>query len=426
MLGGEHRRVAPKTYIVVGRSRDCDLHLDDPTVSGRHARLEWRGRHILVQDLGSANGTFVDGERIETKEIRPGADLRFGRQPFPWSAKAVREFLRRGASDTVLGVSIPGRRFICGSCGTRGLMPAGFSGGVLRCGACGQRLTVSKPKTGWLRAVSTMVTIALLGVGAFLLWKKLDDGTLRTAAERLGLPHPEASRAGSPQEASIRVHTLSKVLSALDATDRTTRNTAARIAAADEGTFRVEQVARIWSHVRGEWRYVNDPRGDEYFAKASETIDNEYIGDCDDFAIVLVSMVTAIGGNARLVMMDGPQGGHAYAEVCLPEDSDTVRSRLSTHYRRNRDRNVGRQRVSSIHYRPGMSAPAPEGNDVPVAVGECQVWLNLDWNAGVPGGAYEPEQWAVAIYPNGATETLAPAGAAGDEVPLPTEVGSPP
>mgnify|MGYP002030960631 CR=1 FL=1 len=95
--------MAPKPYIVVGRSRDCDLILDDPTVSGRHARMEWRGKNIVVQDLGSANGTFVDGEAIETKEIRPGADLRFGRQPFPWSAKTVRDFLRAGGTDTVLG-----------------------------------------------------------------------------------------------------------------------------------------------------------------------------------------------------------------------------------------------------------------------------------------------------------------------------------
>ena len=411
--------MAPKTYIVVGRSRDCDLLLDDPTVSGRHARLEWRGKRILVQDLGSANGTFVDDEPIEVAEIRPGADLRFGRQPFPWSAKTVREFLRRGGSDTVLGVSIPGRRFICGSCGTRGLMPSGFTGGVLRCGACSQRLTVAKPKSRWGRAVGTTLTLAALGVGGFMLYQKLDDGSLRSAAERL-MPDPEIARAGSPQEASIRIHTLPKVLAAFDASAPVTRNAAARIAAADEGPFRVEQVARIWSHVRGAWRYVNDPRGDEYFARASETIDNEYVGDCDDFAIVLVSMVTAIGGNARLVMMDGPQGGHAYAEVCLPEDSDTVRDRLSTHYRRNPDRHVGGQQVRSIHYRPGLI-----GGSTPVA-DACGVWLNLDWNAGVPGGAYEPERWAVAIYADGHTETLAPAADPADPAAPPTQVGSPP
>ena len=39
------------------------------------------------------------------------------------------------------------------------------------------------------------------------------------------------------------------------------------------------------------------------------------------------------------------------------------------------------------------------------------MWLNLDWNARVPGGPYGHEYWAVAIYPDGRTETLAPSGA---------------
>jgi hypothetical protein len=40
---------------------------------------------------------------------------------------------------------------------------------------------------------------------------------------------------------------------------------------------------------------------------------------------------------------------------------------------------------------------------------DCPIWLNLDWNSNVPGGAYEPEAWAVAIYSDGHSETLAPA-----------------
>ncbi|HJL02427.1 MAG TPA: FHA domain-containing protein [Polyangiaceae bacterium LLY-WYZ-15_(1-7)] len=383
--------------IVVGRSRDCDLVLKDPTVSGRHARLAWEGDKILLEDLGSANGTFVGGKRITREHIRPGDEVRFGRAPLRWSESALRPFLRKGGKDTILGESIPGRRFICGSCGTRGVMPPGFKGGVLRCGACGQRLIVSQPGPRWPRFV--MTSLALAAAAALLIWvvRGVETNPIREAAERLGLPDPGSTAASSPQEASIRIHTLDRVVAAIDTSVPATRNAAVQIAAQDEGPFRVEQVARVWSHVRSEWRYVNDPRGDEYFATASESIENGYVGDCDDFAIVLVAMLQAIGGDARLVMMDGPQGGHAYAEVCLPEDSDTVRDRLSRHYRRNPDRNLGRQRVSAIHFRPGH---------------ECPVWLNLDWNAGVPGGAYEPEQWAVAIYPDGRTETLAPAGSA--------------
>jgi hypothetical protein len=72
------------------------------------------------------------------------------------------------------------------------------------------------------------------------------------------------------------------------------------------------------------------------------------------------------------------------------------------HYQRNWDRYLGRERLTNIHFRSST---------------ECQVWLNLDWNARVPGGPYGREYWAVAIYPDGRTETLAPSGGAPPEEP---------
>jgi hypothetical protein len=218
-----------------------------------------------------------------------------------------------------------------------------------------------------------------------------DSGAFGTAAERLGLSSGR-TRSQSEQEDSVRVHTAPRVVAAIDYENPLTRNTAVRIAAEDDGPFRIEQVARIWMQVRSEWRYVNDPLGREYFATASETIENGYAGDCDDFAIVLASMVTAVGGDARVVMMDGPAGGHAYAEVCVRSDARDVAQRLSKHYRN--ERHVGGQRIEQIHFRSSDA---------------CGVWLNLDWNAGVPGGGYGAELWAVAIYPDGRTETLTPA-----------------
>lgn len=396
-------------YIVVGRSDDCDLVLTHPSVSGRHARLCWRGRQILVEDLGSANGTYVDGERVSRAEARPGSEVAFGHATLDWTDGRLKAFLRRGArGDTLIGERIPGRRFLCGSCGARGVMPPGFSAGRLRCATCGVRLEVgrgSRARTLLAALAAAAATVAVaLGV---VLWR---DGAsadaVRRAAERL-VGDRSGAPAASAEERSIQRSVAPAIAAAIDVSSPATRNASVRIAAQDEGPFRVEQVARIWSHVRAHWRYVNDPHGDEYFAPASQTIENGYAGDCDDFAIVLASMVEAIGGEARVVMLDGDQGGHAYAEACIKGEPQEVAQRLSVHYQRNWDRYLGRQELENIHFR---SSP------------ECPVWLNLDWNARVPGGPYGRELWAVAIYPTGRTETLAPAG--GDDAPRPEEPGS--
>ena len=248
----------------------------------------------------------------------------------------------------------------------------------------------------WLPVVAA--TAATLGIGFGLIaWAagpSFENGPFHEAAERLLRSTEDTRGAQSSHEASIRVHTSTRVASAIDSTNPITRNSAVRVVAHESGAFRVEQVAHLWTHVRGHWRYVNDPQGGEYFAAASETIANDFAGDCDDFAIVVAAMVSAVGGRARIVMMDGPDGGHAYAEACIPDPPEEVARRLAQYYRQTGDRRLGQQRVDLVHFRSSV---------------DCPVWLNLDWNAGVPGGSYMPEAWAVAIYPNRETETVAPA-----------------
>jgi hypothetical protein len=224
---------------------------------------------------------------------------------------------------------------------------------------------------------------------------------VRQGGERVVAMFQTLRPASTDQEAYIRARLASRVRDAIDPTDPTTRDTAVQIAARQQGTFRVEQVAAIWSYVREHWRYVNDPHGREYFARASETIRNGYAGDCDDFAITLAAMVGAIGGEARVIFMEGPRGGHAYAEACIREDNPTtVATKLARFYGRNWARYASGPRRQIAFRRSD----------------DCPVWLNLDWNARVPGGDYEPEQWAVAIYPDGHTEALAGAGPAGSAV----------
>jgi hypothetical protein len=193
----------------------------------------------------------------------------------------------------------------------------------------------------------------------------------------------------------VSAKTAQLIAKAITPLDSVTRNTAVKIAARTEGPFHVEQVAEIWNAVRGSWRYVNDPVAHEYFATARETIDNGYVGDCDDFATTLTSMILAIGGKARIVIMDGPEGGHAYAEACVQGEPQKVAAALIKHYRSRWSRYLaGRSVPKAIAFR---SSP------------DCPIWLNLDWNSVVPGGAYQPEKWAVAVHDDGSRAVLAPA-----------------
>ena len=77
-LGGE-RRFEGASPLTIGRAPDVDLILTDPEVSRRHARLETHGKYVYVRDLGSSNGTFLNGRRITSAiEIRPGDEIDIG------------------------------------------------------------------------------------------------------------------------------------------------------------------------------------------------------------------------------------------------------------------------------------------------------------------------------------------------------------
>jgi pSer/pThr/pTyr-binding forkhead associated (FHA) protein len=63
----------------VGRSPDCDIFLDDVTVSRHHAVLSSRGDAFVIEDQGSLNGTFVNRHRVESAELEDGDELQIGK-----------------------------------------------------------------------------------------------------------------------------------------------------------------------------------------------------------------------------------------------------------------------------------------------------------------------------------------------------------
>ena len=67
--------------LVVGRGSEADLRINDPGVSRRHAEFRVTGRdvpHVTVFDLGSTNGTLVDGHRVPEAELFDGTTVRIG------------------------------------------------------------------------------------------------------------------------------------------------------------------------------------------------------------------------------------------------------------------------------------------------------------------------------------------------------------
>jgi len=63
----------------VGRHPGADIILDDVTVSRRHAEFLRSGRTFQVKDLGSLNGTYFDGERIDRSVLTDGSEVQVGK-----------------------------------------------------------------------------------------------------------------------------------------------------------------------------------------------------------------------------------------------------------------------------------------------------------------------------------------------------------
>jgi pSer/pThr/pTyr-binding forkhead associated (FHA) protein len=69
-----------KRPITIGRASICDLTLEDDFISSRHLRISMQSDGYVVEDLGSTNGTWVEGERLsEPVLIKPGVRIKMGR-----------------------------------------------------------------------------------------------------------------------------------------------------------------------------------------------------------------------------------------------------------------------------------------------------------------------------------------------------------
>src|ERR1044071_5360017 len=92
--------------MLVGRAPTCDVPVFDPTVSRRHAELSLVAGGVKVTDLGSANGTFVNGEKITDRTVRGGGGVPFGKVVFKMQDSAPPRPIPAGIGGAPAGATI--------------------------------------------------------------------------------------------------------------------------------------------------------------------------------------------------------------------------------------------------------------------------------------------------------------------------------
>jgi hypothetical protein len=83
---GQTKRVE-KRRVVLGRSRDCDIQIEDANVSRRHAELRQEGATYWIVDLDSTNGIEVNGRRVKRAKLEPGDSFTVGETEVTFSTE---------------------------------------------------------------------------------------------------------------------------------------------------------------------------------------------------------------------------------------------------------------------------------------------------------------------------------------------------
>ena len=108
--GRRQRELLLVTRIVVGRDPTCDLSEADPLLSRRHAEFSIAGNDIVVRDLGSRNGIYVNGSRIAEGTLQSGDVVRIGRLQLRYLEDSAPLVAVPELDDDATGIVFPGPR----------------------------------------------------------------------------------------------------------------------------------------------------------------------------------------------------------------------------------------------------------------------------------------------------------------------------
>lgn len=154
--------------------------------------------------------------------------------------------------------------------------------------------------------------------------------------------------------------------------------------------YNMEDACDVYNYVNRNWQYRYDKNA-EFFFGASQTIDSGYIGDCDDYSIVMSALLKNMGFNTRIVTTYNESYGHAYPELYIGDDEDTA-------YRI----------IDYVAERYPFAEKIWYSERVMDEEQRKEYWLNFDWSGSNghrhPGGEYFQGNFFVIYYPNGRVE----------------------
>ncbi len=111
-FSGKRFLLTEKAY-KVGRKEDCDIRLDEPSVSSTHAKVVYSEEQWKVINLLSSNGTFVNGDKVSESDVFPGDRIRFGGVELMYTlvdeagnASSVNKGMGLGAKVAIIGLVV--------------------------------------------------------------------------------------------------------------------------------------------------------------------------------------------------------------------------------------------------------------------------------------------------------------------------------
>jgi hypothetical protein len=135
----------------------------------------------------------------------------------------------------------------------------------------------------------------------------------------------------------------------------------------------VVRYCSVFKSIKEKWKYVHDPANEEYFAKASESLQH-FSGDCDDYSALMCASIKAVGGQARLVIVDG----HIYPEVNIGSKNNFDRITFM---------------ITRVLFKKEYNGNSINGHTDE----DGNVWLNFDYSANYPGGPFMENNKVVKI-----------------------------